>query len=48
MNMLTLDPDPTAFPDQPASFTLRGPAGTLETLTDVADPVVARRGVAVV
>jgi uncharacterized protein len=48
MNMLTLAPDPTAFPDQAASFSLSGPAGTLETLTDVAEPAIARRGVAVV
>lgn len=48
MNMLTPSADPTSFPAQAAAFVLTGPAGKLETITDVAEPDVARRGVAVI
>jgi alpha/beta superfamily hydrolase len=48
MNPTDLPDDPDTFPDQAASFLLSGPAGTLETITDVAEPTDARRGVAVV
>jgi alpha/beta superfamily hydrolase len=48
MNMLTFSSDPAAFPDQAASFSLSGPAGKLETISDVAEPASARRGVAVI
>ncbi|MEO8747395.1 MAG: alpha/beta fold hydrolase [Rhodanobacter sp.] len=39
---------PVAFPDVAASFMLDGPAGKLETITDVATHSGARRGVAVI
>ncbi|HEX5307280.1 MAG TPA: alpha/beta hydrolase [Dyella sp.] len=48
MNMLSLPADPASFPDEAAGFMLRGPAGMLETLTDVAERAGARRGVAIV
>ena len=48
MNMLSLPADPASFPEQAASFMLRGPAGLLETITDVAERPGARRGVAIV
>lgn len=47
MNPAAFPADPAAFPDRAASFTLTGPAGKLESLSDVADPACARRGVAV-
>lgn len=48
MNMLSLPADPASFPEQAASFMLRGPAGLLEAITDVAERPGARRGVAIV
>ncbi len=39
---------PASFPDAAASFMLDGPAGKLETISDVAAPACARRGVAVI
>jgi len=48
MNPSALPTDPASFPDQAASFMLTGPAGKLETISEVADPATARRGVAVV
>ena len=36
------------FPDVAASFTLAGPAGKLEVVSDVAAPELARRGSAVI
>lgn len=48
MNLIALPADPAGFPEQAASFTLSGPSGKLETLTDVAEPATARRGVAIV
>ena len=48
MNPDAFPADPATFPDRAASFTLTGPAGKLETQSDVADPACARRGVAVV
>ena len=47
MNPTELPADPAGFPDLAASFMLTGPAGKLETLTDVAEAACARRGVAV-
>jgi alpha/beta superfamily hydrolase len=48
MNLIALPADPAGFPEQAASFTLSGPSGKLETLSDVAEPATARRGVAIV
>jgi len=48
MTPIALPADPASFPDEAASFMLAGPAGKLETISDVADPACARRGVAVV
>jgi alpha/beta superfamily hydrolase len=48
MNVTALPADPVGFPPQAASFALSGPAGKLETITDVAEPGTARRGVAVI
>jgi alpha/beta superfamily hydrolase len=48
MTPIVLSADPASFPTQAASFALSGPAGKLETLTDVAEPEGARCGVAVV
>lgn len=48
MNPTELPADPTSFPDVSASFTLDGPVGKLDVITDVADPATARRGVAVI
>ena len=39
---------PAAFPAEPSTFTLTGPAGALECISDVAERADARRGVAVV
>ena len=41
-------PQPTVFPDQASKFVLHGPAGLLETISDVADRAEACRGVAVI
>jgi alpha/beta superfamily hydrolase len=48
MNPTALPADPASFPDVAASFMLTGPAGKLETSTDLAEPAEARRGVAVI
>lgn len=40
--------DPDQFPGEEASFALSGPAGKLETISNVAAPAEARRGVAVI
>ena len=48
MNVTVLPDDPAGFPEQAASFALSGPAGKLETLTDVAERPGARAGTAVV
>ncbi|MFC4763644.1 alpha/beta hydrolase [Dyella koreensis] len=48
MNPTELPNDPSAFPEQEASFALSGPAGKLEAMTDVAERAEARRGVAVI
>lgn len=48
MNLIVLPDDPASFPAQAASFALNGPAGKLETISDVAEPAEARRGVAVI
>jgi len=48
MNPTELPADPVSFPDVAASFMLDGPAGKLETISDVAEPACARRGVAVI
>jgi len=41
-------PDPAAFPDALSEFTLQGPVGPLEAISDVAEPPCARRAVAVI
>ena len=41
-------PDPSSFPDEPTEFTLHGPAGPLEAISDTADRPGARRGVVVI
>jgi alpha/beta superfamily hydrolase len=48
MTPTELPNDPSAFPEQEASFALSGPAGKLEIITDVAERAEARRGVAVI
>lgn len=48
MNPSALPDAPDSFPDSSASFTLNGPVGKLETISDVADPAQARRAVAVI
>ncbi|WP_017463890.1 alpha/beta hydrolase [Dyella ginsengisoli] len=48
MNIAALPHDPARFPDEAASFMLTGPAGELETITDLAERPGARRGVAVI
>ena len=40
--------NPTSFPAEPATFTLAGPAGALECVSDVAERADARRGAAVI
>ena len=47
MNPTELSAEPASFPDVAASFMLDGPVGKLETISDVAEPACARRGVAV-
>ena len=42
------DPDPSAFPDALSEFTLHGPVGALEAISDLAARPGARRGVAVI
>ncbi|MBE1159432.1 alpha/beta hydrolase [Dyella acidiphila] len=41
-------PAPSQFPDQLAEFTLAGPAGALEAISDLAERPGARRGTAVI
>ena len=48
MNLTALPDDPTSFPEQAARFALSGPAGKLETNSDVAEPGTAQRGTAVI
>jgi alpha/beta superfamily hydrolase len=48
MTPIAFPNDPDQFPGEEASFALQGPAGKLETITNVADPAEARRGVAVI
>ncbi|MDE3210091.1 MAG: alpha/beta hydrolase, partial [Pseudomonadota bacterium] len=48
MNAIEPSAAPAGFPDTAASFMLDGPAGKLETISDVAEPAGARRGVAVI
>jgi alpha/beta superfamily hydrolase len=48
MNPIALPAEPASFPDQAASFMLDGPVGKLETISDIAEPADARRGVAVI
>jgi alpha/beta superfamily hydrolase len=48
MNPTDLPAEPASFPDVAASFMLDGPVGKLETISDLADPAQARRGVAVI
>lgn len=48
MNVTELPADPASFPDVAASFMLDGPAGKLETISEVAAPACARRGLAVI
>jgi len=47
MNPTELSAEPASFPDVAASFMLDGPAGKLETISDVAEPACARGGVVV-
>lgn len=48
MNPTALPAEPDSFPEETASFMLAGPAGKLETISDVAEAAEARRGVAVI
>ena len=48
MDLPQLPPDPASFPAAASAFTLTGPAGQLECISDVAAPEAARRGVAVI
>lgn len=48
MNLPELSPDPASFPAEASAFTLTGPAGALECVSDVAERADARRGVAVI
>ncbi len=48
MTPVVLPSAPVRFPDTAASFMLDGPAGKLETISDIATPAIARRGVAVI
>lgn len=48
MTFAALPDDPDRFPERAATFMLTGPAGRLETATDVADRAHARRGTAVI
>jgi alpha/beta superfamily hydrolase len=41
-------PDPSSFPDEPTEFTLQGPVGALEAISDIAERPGARRAVAVI
>jgi alpha/beta superfamily hydrolase len=46
--MTSPTPDPTQFPDQLTEFTLQGPVGPLEAISDVAEPPCARRGTVII
>jgi alpha/beta superfamily hydrolase len=48
MTQAAPSPDPSAFPDALTEFTLQGPAGPLEAISDVAERACARRGVVVI
>lgn len=48
MTQAASSPDPSVFPDALAEFTLQGPVGALEAISDVAERPGARRGVAVI
>ena len=48
MNLIAAPADPGQFPHEATSLMLNGPTGALETLIDLADPAIARRGVAVI
>jgi uncharacterized protein len=48
MEPTVLAAEPSTFPPETASFMLRGPAGKLECVSDIAEPSCARRGVAVI
>ena len=48
MTPIAFPNDPDQFPGEEASFALSGPAGKLETISNVAEPAEARRGVAVI
>ena len=48
MNPVMLPTQPDHFPEQACSFALEGPAGKLETISDVALPEEARRGTAII
>ena len=48
MTPAALTSAPVSFPDMAASFMLDGPVGKLETISDIATPATARRGVAVI
>jgi len=48
MTPIAFPNDPDQFPGEEASFALSGPAGKLETISNVAEPADARRGVAVI
>jgi uncharacterized protein len=48
MTSTNIPTDPTGFPESSAEFTLTGPAGALECLSETAEPADAHRGVAVI
>src|ERR1700678_3073198 len=48
MTSPALTPEPSSFPDETTEFTLQGPVGLLEAISDVAEPTDARRGVVVI
>ncbi|RUL74916.1 alpha/beta hydrolase [Dyella choica] len=48
MTQAAPSPTPSAFPDALAEFTLQGPVGPLEAISDTAERPCARRGVAVI
>jgi uncharacterized protein len=48
MTPLTPTPEPSNFPDETTEFTLQGPVGPLEAISDVAERADARCGVAVI
>lgn len=48
MNLPQHAPDPASFPAEAATFSLTGPTGRLECISDVAERAQARRGVVIV